>query len=110
LQKLADKHPCIGDIRGEGLLMAVELVTDRETKTSYPASFPPTEHVRICGLEHGLIIYSRRTANGRYGDWFMVAPPLTITEDECDEMIARLDATLSDCEFAAQTHMAEGIG
>ncbi len=110
LDKLADKHPCIGDIRGEGLLMAVELVTDRETKTSYPASFPPTEHVRICGLERGLIIYSRRTENGRYGDWFMVAPPLTITEDECDEMIARLDVTLSDFEFAAQTHIAKGIG
>jgi adenosylmethionine-8-amino-7-oxononanoate aminotransferase len=77
------------------------------TKTSYPASFPPTEHIRIFGLQHGLIIYSRRTANGRYGDWFMVAPPLTITEEECDDLVSRLDATLIDFEKAAQAHMAE---
>lgn len=109
LEKLAEKHHCIGDIRGAGLLMAVELVADRDTKTCYPASFPPTEHIRICGLKHGLIIYSRRTANGKYGDWFMVAPPLTITEDECDDMVSRLDATLSDFENAAQTHMAEEV-
>lgn len=106
LEKLAEKHACIGDIRGAGLLMAVELVTDRDTKTSYPASFPATEQVRIFGLHHGLIIYSRRTANGRYGDWFMVAPPLTITEEECDDLIERLDATLRDFTEAAAAHIA----
>ena len=101
LEKLAEKHPSIGDIRGAGLLMAIELVTDREAKTSFPAEFPPTEVVRKYGLQHGLIIYSRRTANGKYGDWFIVAPPLNITEDECDELVSRLDATLGDFEAEA---------
>jgi len=106
LEKLAEKHACIGDIRGAGLLMAVELVTDRDTKASYPASFSATEQIRIFGLQHGLIIYSRRTADGQFGDWFMVAPPLTITEDECDDLVVRLDATLSDFADAAVAHMA----
>ncbi|SHE56820.1 Adenosylmethionine-8-amino-7-oxononanoate aminotransferase [Microbulbifer donghaiensis] len=105
LELLAEKHACIGDIRGKGLLMAVELVADRKTKQGYPASFPPTEHIRIIGLQHGLIIYSRRTANGKHGDWFMVAPPLTITEAECDDLIERLDAVLGDFETAAVAHM-----
>ncbi len=106
LELLAQKHACIGDIRGKGLLMAVELVADRDTRQSYPASFPPTEHIRIIGLQHGLIIYSRRTANGVYGDWFMVAPPLTITESECDDLIDRLDATLGEFESAASLQCA----
>ncbi|MBT4888370.1 MAG: aspartate aminotransferase family protein [Rhodospirillales bacterium] len=105
LEGLAESHPSIGDIRGSGMLMAVELVSNRETKSSFPAEFPPTEHIRIIGLKHGLIIYSRRTANGKYGDWFMVAPPLTITEAECDDMLARLDAVLNDFEIQAAQYM-----
>ncbi len=108
LDQLAEVHPCIGDIRGAGLLMAVELVADRNSKAGYPASFPPTEHIRIIGLEHGLIIYSRRTADGKYGDWFMVAPPLTITEDECDELAVRLDRTLAAFEVRADRHLTAG--
>ncbi len=98
LEKLADKHPSVGDVRGKGLLMAMELVTDKETKEPFPAEFPPTEQIRVSGLKNGLMIYSRRTANGANGDWFIIAPPLTITEAECDELAARLDKTLSDFE------------
>lgn len=109
LDALAEKHPCIGDIRGKGLLMAVELVADRAGKATFPAAFPPTEHIRIVGLEHGLIIYSRRTANGRYGDWFIVAPPLTITEAECDELADRLDRTLIGFERLAAPYLGRGM-
>ena len=76
--------------------MAVELVADRRNKTQLPAHTLPAELIRAHGLKNGLMIYSRRTANGKYGDWFVVAPPLIITEAECDELIARLAATLKD--------------
>ncbi len=105
LQALAERHHIIGDIRGEGLLLAVELVRDRGSKASFPASFPATEHIRLSGIEQGLIIYSRRTGDGRYGDWFMVAPPLTITESECDELVQRLDSALADFAIRARQHL-----
>lgn len=100
LDGLAARHPCIGDIRGRGLLMAVELVADRATKATFGGDIRPADLVRLCGLDHGLMIYARRTAGGRNGDWFMVAPPLTITEAECDELADKLDATLT--AFAAR--------
>ncbi len=103
LQDLAAHCPVIGDIRGRGLLMAVELVADKATKAKLPESFQPTEKIRIHGLDNGLIIYSRRTAGGTYGDWFMIAPPLTITEAECEELVARLAATLKDFQEELRT-------
>lgn len=96
LQALAANCAVIGDLRGRGLLMAVELVADKTTKAKLPGSFQPTEKIRIHGLNNGLILYSRRTAGGTYGDWFMIAPPLTITETECEELVAHLGATLED--------------
>jgi adenosylmethionine-8-amino-7-oxononanoate aminotransferase len=98
LEALGQDHPCIGDVRGRGLLLAVELVGDRDTRQPLPGDFLPTEKIRIHGLNNGLIIYSRRTAGGKNGDWFIIAPPLTISEQECDELCARLHATLTDLE------------
>lgn len=102
LEAMAARRPCIGDVRGAGLLLAVEMVRDRAARQPFPPDFLPTERVRVCGLRHGLIIYSRRTANGRHGDWFMVAPPLTITRAECDELLERLERTLADLEAEAE--------
>lgn len=96
LDDLAQRHPIVGDIRGEGLLLAVELVARRRDKARFPAGTNPANAVRRHGLRHGLILYSRRTSGGEYGDWFMVSPPLTITHAEIDDMAARLDRTLGD--------------
>jgi len=104
LERLAKHRRCIGDVRGEGLLLAVELVQDQSCKQPFSERFMPTERVRICGLRHGLIIYSRRTANGRFGDWFMVAPPLTITAQECEDLLEKLDQTLAELEAEARSH------
>ena len=105
LIKLSENHPSIGDIRGLGLFLAIELVANRNLKTPFFKNFLPTEHIRICGLNNGLIIYSRRTANGLNGDWFIVAPPLTITEKECEELVYRLDLTLTEFEKLAKPYM-----
>jgi adenosylmethionine-8-amino-7-oxononanoate aminotransferase len=98
LWSLAKTCSVIGDVRGRGLLMAIELVANQTTKARLPSAFLPTEKVRIHGLANGLILYSRRTAGGKYGDWFIVAPPLTITDAECDELVRRLAATFRDLE------------
>lgn len=106
LEVLAADCPVIGDIRGRGLLMAVELVADKTTRAPIPGRFLPTEKIRVHGLNRGLVLYSRRTAEGRHGDWFIVAPPLIITRAECDELVIRLGRTLAD--FLAELRSAEG--
>jgi adenosylmethionine-8-amino-7-oxononanoate aminotransferase len=98
LERLKDRFAVIGDVRGMGLVQAVELVTDKATKRPFPPDVVPTDHLRIAGLDNGLIIYCRRTAKGRNGDWFMVCPPMTITKPELDEALGRLEATLSQFE------------
>ena len=96
VRALADEFPVIGDVRGQGLLLGIELVADPKSRQSMTPAFLPTEKIRIHGLNNGLMIYSRRTAGGKYGDWFLLSPPLTITQDECDELLRRLQATLRD--------------
>ena len=54
--------------------------------------------LQALGLQHGIALYCRRTGGGKYGDWLPITPPLTITEPEVDELIARLAATLSSFE------------
>lgn len=94
LTDLQKRLPMIGDIRGRGMLMALEFVADPATKTSFPPEADVIDKVRTLGLDHGLMIYARRTAGGKNGDWIMVSPPMSITEAECDDLVARLEATL----------------
>jgi adenosylmethionine-8-amino-7-oxononanoate aminotransferase len=94
LERLSANCPIIGDIRGRGLLLAVEVVREKVGKASFPVEFAIIDRIRTAGLDHGLLIYGRRTAGGAYGDWFMVSPPLIITEEQCDDLLARLAATL----------------
>ncbi|MEZ5775528.1 MAG: aminotransferase class III-fold pyridoxal phosphate-dependent enzyme [Hyphomicrobiaceae bacterium] len=103
LEALKERFATVGDVRGMGLVTAVELVTDKSAKTPFPADINPTEAVRIAGLKNGLIIYCRRTARGRNGDWFMVSPPMTITGPELTEALDRLAATLADFEAGMRT-------
>jgi len=104
--KLADKSRIIGDVRGMGMLYAVEIVADKATKRTLPANENPADGIRIHGLDNGLLIYSRRTAGGKNGDWFMLSPPLTICPAECDELLRRLERTL----FAYQSQLeAKGL-
>ena len=94
LEALQARSPLVGDVRGKGLLLGLELVADKATRTIIDSQPSPTDIVRARGLEEGLLIYARRTAGGKYGDWIMATPPLTITEAECDELVAKLTRTL----------------
>jgi adenosylmethionine-8-amino-7-oxononanoate aminotransferase len=96
LEKIREESPIVGDIRGAGMLLAVELVSDKESKSPLPAEIKPADRVRIHGLNNGLIIYSRPTSGGRYGQWFIVSPPLNISESEVAEMLGALRRTLAD--------------
>ena len=95
LESIARRCPIVGDVRGMGMLLAVELVADQQTKTPLPAQANATDRMRVHALRNGLMLYSRKTAAGKYGEWFMVAPPLTIEDAELDELLRRTDRTLT---------------
>jgi adenosylmethionine-8-amino-7-oxononanoate aminotransferase len=95
LERIKNRYPIIGDVRGKGLLLAVELVADQVTKVWLPPEFGATKRLRIHGLNNGIMLYSRASAGSRFGQWFMVAPPLTISEAEIDEVLCRTEKAVS---------------
>ena len=98
LDALKIKSAVVGDVRGLGLVMALEVVTDKATKGLFPPEVAPVDLLKLAGLRNGLLVYGRRTASGRNGDWIMVSPPMIITRAECDELMRRLTAMLKDFE------------
>ncbi|MFW5654666.1 MAG: aspartate aminotransferase family protein [Roseicyclus sp.] len=95
LDRLMARHPMIGDVRGKGLLLAFELVADRESMAPLPKELDAYQRVVDLAFERGLIVYSRRTRNGIEGDHVLVCPPLIVTEAQVDEIVAILDETLT---------------
>lgn len=98
LAGLAD-HPLVGDVRGRGMLAAVELVTDKALKTQLPAAALPAQRIFDRAWNNGLVI--RAFGNGVLG----YAPPLCCTEAEIDAIVERtrmtLDQTLEDADVRA---------
>lgn len=94
LHALRDRSPIIGDVRGLGLLMAVELVAEKDSKAMIPLERMAPYRLQALALQHGLALYCRRTNRGTYGDWVMVSPPLVVTADEVDLLADRLDAVI----------------
>jgi adenosylmethionine-8-amino-7-oxononanoate aminotransferase len=91
-----DENEFVGDVRGRGLLLCVELVQDRESKKPFPRSARVTEQVLDRAMELGLLLYpSTGNVDGTDGDYLMIGPPLTIIDDEVDLVVERLTATLA---------------
>lgn len=88
LRALQDRHRTVGDVRGMGLALAVELVTDRETREPNPAM--AQEFVRRA-LRSGLSVMA---PIGRHGNVLRIAPPLTITKELANAGLDIIEATL----------------
>lgn len=94
LVALSERFPFIGDVRGKGLLLAAEFVSDRETMKPLPRELNAHQRVVDLAYERGLIIYSRRTRGGVEGDHFLVCPPMIITREQIGEIVAILGDVL----------------
>jgi adenosylmethionine-8-amino-7-oxononanoate aminotransferase len=91
LRKRLGQKDYIGDIRGRGLFVAVELVEDRETRRPFDPSLTLAQKVRLAALDEGLICYpSAGTVDGRNGDHVLLSPPYIVSHAEIDEMIDKL--------------------
>jgi len=99
LRELQERHPMIGDVRGMGLLVGIELVRDRATKEPFPPALGVAKRVGAATLERGLISYpGAGTVDGQRGDHLLYAPPLTITREQVDDLVAILDDSLTAVE------------
>jgi adenosylmethionine-8-amino-7-oxononanoate aminotransferase len=86
----------VGDIRGLGLLLCVELVQDRDSKRPFPRSAQVTELVLDRAMELGLLLYpSTGNVDGTNGDYLLIGPPLTVLDDEIDLIVDRLTGALA---------------
>jgi len=94
LETLARKIPIIGQVRGKGLLLGVELVRDPDTKKPFPVEANAGQLLTDIAFETGAIIYPRRPINGIAGDHVLVAPPLIVTESDVDEILFRFSKAL----------------
>jgi 4-aminobutyrate aminotransferase len=86
--ELSKRHPLIGDVRGKGLVMGIELVTDQETKN--PAS-GEAERIFYKALQKGL---SLKTT----GNILALSPPLIITKGEMERALSIVDSCLKEVE------------
>jgi alanine-glyoxylate transaminase/(R)-3-amino-2-methylpropionate-pyruvate transaminase len=88
LQELTTRHPLIGDVRGMGLMLGVELVRDRATKEpAREETLAVMEHARELGLLIG--------KGGLYGNVLRIKPPMCITAEDVDFAIDVLDVALA---------------
>jgi adenosylmethionine-8-amino-7-oxononanoate aminotransferase len=94
LSRLAG-HPAVGDVRGRGLLAAVELVARRDAKTPYARAERVAERVTERAMAEGLIVWPNvGHVDGTNGDLVLLAPPFVVSESEIDEIAARLGRAL----------------
>ncbi len=90
LRQVTDQHPLVGELRGEGLIAAIQLMQDRESKTFFPGDSGVAVECRETALSNGLIMRA-------VGSALVLCPPLVITRGEIDEIAEKtslaLDAT-----------------
>jgi adenosylmethionine-8-amino-7-oxononanoate aminotransferase len=91
LESMRATYPMIGDVRGAGLLQGVELVADRDSRQRFGADVKPGKRVERAVGQRGLIL---RAAT----EYVALAPPLTSTRAEIDEMAEILDAGLAEVQ------------
>ena len=88
-------NPHVGEIRGRGLLVGLELVADRDSREPFPRAAGITERVVRSARDGGLLVYSGTgNANGVDGDTILLGPPFVITDAELDLVIDRLAAAI----------------
>jgi adenosylmethionine-8-amino-7-oxononanoate aminotransferase len=92
-------HPAVGDIRGKGLLMGIELVKNKKTKEPFDPARRAANRLQQIAMEHGVMGYpTTGVDNGVRGDTFLVSPPFIITEAQIDTAFDLLDGAITDFE------------
>ncbi|MGZ8515554.1 MAG: aminotransferase family protein, partial [Candidatus Limnocylindrales bacterium] len=82
------EDPHVGEVRGRGLMVGLELVADRESRAPFPRAARVTETVVRAARERGVLVYSGTgNANGVDGDTILLGPPFVITDEEIQRVV-----------------------
>ena len=93
-EALADA-PTVGDVRGIGTMLGIELVKDRETKEPFARSERITERVLEAGRDAGVLLYSSTGhVDGTNGDLVMIGPPFSLSDEDADTLVERTAASV----------------
>jgi len=88
-------HSNVGDIRGRGLFIGLELVEDRDTKKPFDPSLKIAANIKRTAFEAGLICYPMSgTRDGKWGDHILLAPPFVIDEKQVVELVEKVAVSL----------------
>ncbi|UGA56116.1 aspartate aminotransferase family protein [Vibrio sp. VB16] len=99
-QKLEDALlplPYVGDIRGRGLFLAIELVANKEDKSPLAVSTQANKTIKQAAMKNGLMCYPMAgTIDGKRGHHILIAPPFIIEETQLDELVDKLKLSLQE--------------
>ncbi|MCA7898187.1 aspartate aminotransferase family protein [Burkholderia cepacia] len=88
-------HPHVGDVRGRGLFVGVELVRDRDTKATFDPALKLHAAVKREAMQRGLMVYPMGgTIDGVHGDHILIAPPFICTAQQIDTIVERLSGAI----------------
>jgi adenosylmethionine-8-amino-7-oxononanoate aminotransferase len=91
------RHEHIGDVRGRGLFVGVELVKDRATKRPFARELAVNAAIKHAAMARGLLVYPMGgTVDGASGDHVLLAPPFICTPDDIDRIVSRLTDAIED--------------
>ncbi|MCV6584764.1 MAG: aspartate aminotransferase family protein [Marinibacterium sp.] len=98
-QALTDRfgqHPHVGDIRGRGMFLGLELVEHRTTRQPFDPALALAAGIKAAAFEAGLICYPMSgTRDGRLGDHVLLAPPFILSDDQIGELVDKLDTAIT---------------
>jgi len=97
LSQVFGNHPNVGDVRGRGFFIGIELVADRQTKEPLAPTLKTHARIKKQAFENGLLVYPMGgTIDGQSGDHVLMAPPFISSDSELSEMIERLERTVNE--------------
>ena len=100
LEGLRDAKP-VGDVRGIGLLWAVEFVADKATKQPFASELNFAGRVAQAAVKRGLLVYPMQgCVDGVSGDHVLIAPPAVITTDQIDWAVQQLQEAIDEADKA----------
>ena len=99
LRQLMARHPIVGDVRGLGLMFGLEYVRRRSTREPFAPDRGVSSRIERAALKHGLVTYPcTGSLDGTLGDMTLMAPPLTISASEVEDLLKALEQAVGDVE------------